>query len=61
MSASMKWRYLGHFQLVSRAVAVMTEMEASPQEEMVDQQGMKVFAVERHRLPEYFTYFRPVS
>ena len=42
---------LGHLQLLSRAVAVMAEMEVSPQEEMSNPQGMKVFAVERHGLP----------
>ena len=53
----MKWCYLGHLQLLSRAVAVMAEMEVSPQEEMANPQGMKVFAVERHGLPEDFMYF----
>ena len=57
MSASMKWRYLGHLQLISRAVAVMAEMEVSPQEEMADPQGIQVFTVERHGLPEHFVYF----
>ena len=52
MSASMKWRYLGHLQLLSKAVAAMAEMEVSPQEEMGNPQGMKVFAVERPGLPE---------
>ena len=47
MTASMKWRHLGHFQLLSRAVVVvMAEMEVSPQEEMSTPQDMKVFAVE---------------
>ena len=35
----------------------MAEMEVSPQEEMANPQGMKVFAVERHGLPEDFLYF----
>ena len=35
----------------------MAEMEVSPQEEMANPQGMKVFAVERHRRPEDFAYF----
>ena len=52
MLASMKWRHLGHLQLFSRVVAVMAEMRVDPQEEMANPQGMKVFAVERHRLPE---------
>ena len=54
MSASMKWRYLGHLQLLSRAVAVLAEIEVSPQEEMTNLQGMKVFTVERPGLPEDF-------
>ena len=52
MPASMKWRHLGHLQLFSRVVAVVAEMEVSPQEEMANPQGMKVFAVERPGLPE---------
>ena len=35
----------------------MAEMEVSPQEEMANPQGMKVFAVERPGLPEHFVYF----
>ena len=57
MSASMKWRYLGHLQLLSKAVAAMAEMEVSPQEEMANPQGMKLFAVERPGLPEDFVSF----
>ena len=57
MSASMKWRYLGHLQLLSKAVAAMAEMEIIPQEEMANPQGMKVFAVERPGLPEDFVSF----
>ena len=56
MSASMKWRYLDHLQLLSNTVAAMAEMEASPQEEMANPQGMKVFAVERPELSEKFTH-----
>ena len=57
MSASLKWRYLDHLQLLSKAVAVMAEMEVSPQEEMANPQGTKLFAVERHGLPEDFVTF----
>ena len=53
----MKWRSLGHLQLLSRAVAVMTEMEVSPQEEIAYPQGMKVFLVERYGLPVDFVSF----
>ena len=55
MSASMKWRY--YLQLLSKAVAATAEMEGSPHEEMANPQGMKVFAVERSGLPEYFVCF----
>ena len=35
----------------------MAEMEVSPQEEMANPQGMKVFAIERPGLPEDFVFF----
>ena len=35
----------------------MAEMEVSPQEEMANPQGMKVFAFERLGLTEVFVYF----
>ena len=54
----MKWRHLSHFQLLSRAVAVMAEIEVIPQEEMANPQCMKVFAVERHGLSKDFVSFR---
>ena len=57
MSASMKWRYLDHLQLLSKAVAAMAEIEVIPQEEMGNPQGMKVFAVERPGLPGDFVSF----
>ena len=57
MSASMKSRYLGHLELLSKAVAAMAEMEVSPQEDMANPQGLKVFAVERPGLPEDFVSF----
>ena len=56
MSASMKWRYLGYLQLLS-AVVAMAEMEVSPQDEMANPQGMRVFAVERPELLEDFVSF----
>ena len=56
MSASIKWRYLGHLRLLSKAVAVRAEVEINSQEEMANPQGMKLFAVERHGLPEDFVY-----
>ena len=58
MSASIKWRHLlDQLKLLSRAVAVVAEMKGSPQEEMANSPGMKVFAVERHGLPECFEDF----
>ena len=57
MSASMKWRYLGHLQLLSKTVAAMAKMEVSPQEEMANPLGWKVFAIERPGLPEDFVSF----
>ena len=36
----------------------MVEMEVSPQEYVANPQSMKVFAVEKHGLPEDFMYFR---
>ena len=47
----------GPLQLISRAVALMAEMEVSPEEEMANSVGMKVFAVERHGLPGDFLSF----
>ena len=61
MSASMKWRYLGHLQILSEAVAVRAEVEVSSQEEMANFQGMKLFAVERHGHHEDFVYFLTIS
>ena len=42
MSASMERRYLGHLQLLSKAVAAMAEMEVRPQEKMANPQGIKL-------------------
>ena len=53
----MKWRYLGQLQLLARAVAVMAEMEVSPQEKMANPQGIEVFAVEKPGIPEQFVFF----
>ena len=36
----------------------MAEMEVSPQDEMANLQGVKVFAVEEHGLPEDLVSFR---
>ena len=47
----------GPFAALIKAVAVMAEMGVSPQEQMSNPQGMKVFAVERHGLSEVFGSF----
>ena len=47
----------GPFAALIKAVAAMAEMEVSPQEEMTNPQGIKVFAVERPELPEDFVSF----
>ena len=39
-------------------MAGMAKMEVSPQDEMANSQVMKMFAVERHGLPECFVSFR---
>ena len=57
MSASMKWRYLDHLQLLSKSAVATAEMEVNPQEEMANPQAMKVFAVERPGLPDDFVSF----
>ena len=57
MSALMKWRHLGHLQLLSRAVAIIAEMQVSSPENMANMQEMKAFAVEGHELPEDSGYF----
>ena len=57
MSASMKWRHLGHLQILLRVVVAMEEMDVNPQEEMANSQGMKLFAVEKRGHPEDFMPF----
>ena len=39
-------------------LTVVVEMDASPQDEMANPQGMKMFAFERHGLPKDFVCFR---
>ena len=48
----------GPLPALSRDVAVMAEMEVSPQEKIANPQGMKVFAVGRYGIPEDFVPFR---
>ena len=56
----MKWRHLENFGFFSRVVLAFTavaKMEVSPQDEMANPQGMKVFAVEKHGRPKDFVPF----
>ena len=39
---------------------MVEKSEVSPRDEMANSQGMQVFDVERHGLPEDFVYFRIV-
>ena len=36
---------------------IVAEIEDNPLEEMANPQGMKMFAIKRHELPEDFVYF----
>ena len=57
----MKWRYLGHMQLLSKAVAVTAEMaqkEVCPRDEIVDPLGTTVLPIDRHGFAEGFVPFR---
>ena len=47
----------GLFAALIKGCSSYAEMEVSPQEEMANPQGMKVFTVERPGLPEDFVYF----
>ena len=45
----MKWRYLGHFQLVSKAkhfLTAMTKEEVCPRDEIADPPGMAVLPID---------------
>ena len=61
MPASIKWRHLGHLKYFSRTASpfftVVAEIEVSSQDDMANPQGIKMFAVERHGLPEDFVHF----
>ena len=61
MSASMKWRHVGHLQLIIRTVSPLTvvaQKEVCQRAEMANPPDMKVFALERHELLEDLVYFR---
>ena len=61
MSASMKWRYLGHLQLFSKAklsFIVMAKKEVYPREEIADAPGTAVLPIDIHGFAEGLVSFR---
>ena len=61
MSASMKWRLLGHIQLLSRAkhyLKAMARKEVCPRDEIADPPGKTVLPIDRHGFAEGFMSFR---
>ena len=58
---SMKWRYLGHLQQLSRAkhsLSTMAQTEVCPRDEMADPPGTAVLPIDRHGFSEGFVSFR---
>ena len=61
MSAPMKWRHMGHLQLLSKAkhpLTVMAQNEVCPRDEIAGLPGTNVLSVDRHCFAEGFVYFR---
>ena len=61
MSVSIKWRYLGHLQLVSKAkhsLTAMAEKEVFPRDEIADLPGTAVLPIGRHGFAEGLVSFR---
>ena len=61
MSASMKWRYLGHLQLLSKAKhssTAMAKKEVCPQDEIADPSGTANTPIDRHGFAEGLVSFR---
>ena len=62
MSASMKWRYLGHYlQFLSKAkhsLTVMAKKEVRPRDEIADPPGTAVLLIDTHGLAEGLVSFR---
>ena len=57
----MKWRYLGHFQLVSKAKRYLTAMakeEICPRDEIADPPGMAVLPIDIYGFDEGLVSFR---
>ena len=61
MSASMKLRYLGHLQLLSKAkhsFIVMAKKEVRPRDEIADPPGTAVLPIDIHDFAEGLVSFR---
>ena len=61
MSASMKWRYLGHLQLLSKAkhsFIVMAKKEVCPRDEIAGPPGTAVLPIDIHGFAEGLVPFR---
>ena len=61
MSASMKWRCLGHLQLFSRAkysLTAMAKKEVCPRDEIADPPGMAVLPIDTYGFGEGLVSFR---
>ena len=61
MSASVKWRYLGHLQPLSKAKHSLTDMakkEVCPRDEIADPPGTAVLPIDIHGFAEGLVYFR---
>ena len=61
MFASMKWHYLSHLQLLSKAKHSFTAMaknEVCPRDEIADPPGMAMLPIDRHSFAEGLVSFR---
>ena len=61
MSASIKWCYLGHLQLLSKAkhsFIVMAKKEVCPRDEIADAPGTAVLPIDIHGFAEDLVSFR---
>ena len=57
----MKWRYFGHFQLLSKAkhsLIAMAKKEVCPRDEIADPSGMAVLPIEIYGFDEGLVSFR---
>ena len=60
ISASIKWRHLGHLQLLSKAkhpLTAMVEKEVCPRDEIANPPGTAVLPIGRHGFAEGLVYF----